>query len=128
MRFVLTVLSMLAAAPAWAEWVKVSESDLAVWYLDPATIRKDGSLRRVWRIKDHHKHQVSSDGIASYRNLDEYDCKDERFRTIVWSAHSGPMATGVILQSSDNNPYGGTWIYIPPATIEAGWLKFVCSR
>jgi len=42
MRVALIALLMLATAPAWAEWVKVDETDEVVIYVDPATIRKDG--------------------------------------------------------------------------------------
>ena len=53
MRVVLVALLMLATIPAWAEWLKVEENDIGtVFYLDPATIRKDGDLRRVWGLQD----------------------------------------------------------------------------
>ena len=51
-RLVLCLLLSLVAAPAWAEWVQVSETDHAFYYIDPATIRKDGNLRKFWTIAD----------------------------------------------------------------------------
>ena len=42
-------LMLLATSPAWAEWVKVYEtSNGDTFYIEPATIRKDGNLRKVW--------------------------------------------------------------------------------
>ena len=52
MRVVLTALMLLATNTAWAEWVKVAESDTLVHYLDPATIRQYGSLRSAWELED----------------------------------------------------------------------------
>ena len=43
------VLAAVSGA-ALAEWVKLDESDQVHSYIDPATIRKDGNLRRVWEI------------------------------------------------------------------------------
>ncbi len=40
MRIFLMWLLVLAAAPTRAEWVKVAEGSLAIYYVDPASIRK----------------------------------------------------------------------------------------
>ena len=73
MRFVLAALLLLATIPAWAEWVRLGETDTAIHYLDPATIRKDSNLRRVWELQDLKVRLP--DGELSRRTLFEYDCK-----------------------------------------------------
>ena len=123
MRLILTLLLTLAAAPAWAEWVKVSETDEVTFYIDPATIRKDGNLRRVWEIQDLKKRDKG--GVMSRRGLFEYDCKDERDRVLSFSAHSDPMAGGKVLFSL-NEP--DKWDYIPPRTVSQTRMQFVCAK
>ena len=87
MRIVLIAWLILVATPAWAEWVKVSESDGLTGYVDPATIRKNGNLRRVWEIQDL-KARGTKFGELSRRVLNEYDCKEERMRTLSATFHS----------------------------------------
>lgn len=123
MRLILTLLLTLAAAPAWADWVKVSETDEVTFYIDPATIRKDGNLRRVWEIQDLKK--PDKEGVMSRRGLLEYDCKDERDRVLSFSAHSDPMAGGKLLFSL-NEP--GKWDYIPPETLRRTTMRIACAK
>lgn len=123
MRLVLCLLLTFAAAPAWAEWVEVSETDNSIYYIDPATIRKDGNLRRVWTIQDLK--QRHKDGEMSRRGLYEYDCKEERFRILSISEHSDPMARGKTL-FSDSEP--GKWIHTPPETPSQTMLRIVCAK
>ena len=123
MRVVLTVLLMLATAPAWAEWLKVSENDTVVFYVDPATLRKDGTLRRVLELQDLKRRD--RDGELSRRSVFEYDCADERYRILSSSAHAGQMATGaVIINVSDPDP--DTWDHAPLESVAETLLRLVC--
>ena len=123
MRLVLTTLLMLAATPAWAEWVKYDENERGIFYFDPATIRKDGNLRKAWESIDHKNPGES--GERSARLLIEYDCKKERYRRLSGFLFSGPMVSGDILVSSSAP---GAWDYPPPGTPAETILKLVCSR
>lgn len=124
MRIILCFLLSLVAAPAWAEWVKVSvaeDGSLSI-YIDPASIRKDGNLRKVWQI--NARKQRDKDGAMSVRARHEYDCKEDRFRVLAASSHSEPMAGGDVLESADDP---STWFAIPPDTLSARVLKVVCA-
>lgn len=123
MRVVLCFLIALVAAPAWAEWQKVAESDRAVTYLDPATIRKNGDIRKVWQIQDLKKRE--KDGTKSRRSFNEYDCKEQRKRLLSFSAHSERMAAGNTLFS---NSEPEDWIPVPPSTSAEAALEIVCAK
>ena len=124
MRVVLVALLMLATIPAWAQWLKVEENDIGtVFYLDPATIRTDGNLRRVWGMQDLKT--PGSDGALSRRGLNEFNCKEGRFRVLAYSHHSGRMLTGETLLQGDSP---SEWHHILPDTPNEVMFKFVCSR
>ena len=127
MRLVLCLLLTLAAAPAWAGWVKVSVTDEHTTYIDPATIEKDGNLRRFWQVYDL-KQRGAALGEMSRRYLSEYDCKEERFRRLSMSFHSDQMAGGRVLNSG-NEP--GKWNDIkprvPPSPAQT-IMRFVCAK
>lgn len=105
MRAVLCFLCVLLATPASAEWVKVSETDIVVVYIDPATIRKDRHLRWVWEVQDFK--QTRSDGLMSRRVLDEFDCREEQVRFLAMFNHTEPMGTGPALPLG-NDPFIST--------------------
>ena len=123
MRVVLTLLLIFAAAPACAEWVKVGRTDAAVHYVDPATVQKTGSLRRVWAMQDLV--QAGDDGVRSIRALQEYDCTQQRFRYLSIEAHAGPMAGGGILAAHEMRD---AWSYRPPGTKTSAIGKIVCGQ
>ena len=105
---------LLATGSAWAEWEPVFFTyDGDTNYIDPATIRKEGSLRKVWEILDLK--QRHKDGEMSRRSRSEYDCKNERRRFMSISEHSEPMARGETLRSVTNT---SGWYDIPPVQRE----------
>lgn len=108
---------------AGAEWVVYRENDEMVFYYDPATIRKDGNLRRVWGLQDLK--QRNKDGYLSLRALTEFDCENERARTLSSSVHSGAMAGGKVLYTETTKT--PQWNYIPPGTVAEVLFRRVCK-
>lgn len=97
------LLLALAAAPASAGWEKYAETEAAVLYLDPASIRKDGNFRRVWELHDFRKPDGA--GALSQRFLWEIECSANQYRRVASSSHSEPQLGGAIVQmSSDSGP------------------------
>lgn len=124
MRLITTMLALLlASSGAWAEWMGVSKTDKAVFYIDPATIRKDGNLRKVWEVTDYRSR--AEKGHLSFRSRKEYDCKLERFRFLSGSEHTGQMATGETINSYDAS---SPWFDIPPNSSSEHILKIVCDQ
>jgi len=123
MRLALCILLALAASPALAGWVKVSETESSVFYIDSRTIHKSGDLRTVWEIQDlKQKHE---DGYMSIRLWAEYDCKERRRRIKSIYGHDKPMAGGQVLMV---DKLTGQWIAIAPDTPFSTILGIVCSR
>ena len=124
-RNALMFLLTLVVSPAWADWVKVGvmEDGDADFYIDPATIRKDGSLRKVWELIDHKQRKMN--GEMSYRSFVEYDCVAVRHRGLTLTTHSEPMAGGKILLMSLE---AREWDYIAPKSVSESALKIVCSK
>lgn len=119
----MTVILLFAASPAWAEWVAVGRTDAAVHYVDPATVRMDGGLRRVWAMQDMV--EASAEGVRSIRALQEYDCAERRFRYLSIAAHSGPMAGGWMLATHNLRD---DWSDRPPGTNSTAIEKIVCGN
>ena len=123
MKKLFLVCLMMLAGSSWAEWVRYEETEKTIFYYDPATIRKEGDLRRVWVLLDSRKRNDKGD--MSSRVRFEYDCKKERYRFLGFSSHAEPMAGGEVLLmgGEDNN-----WMAIAPNTVDETILKIVCAK
>ena len=118
-------LLLLATGSAWAGWEEVGESSTeTTFYIDRATIRKDGNLRRMWEVLDLK--QRGKDGGISFRTKNEYDCKGERYRILASSSHAEPMAGGKTIFSFGEDPSG--WRDIPPRTPSEAKLRIACAQ
>jgi len=123
MRVVLMLLLLVAAAPARAEWVKVSHTAREDFYIDPATIRRNGNLRSVAVMQDLQ--QQGPDGALSRQAMDEYDCANKTRRLLSIQQYSGRMTGGQLI-GSENTP--SEWNPIPASTHALTVLRIVCAR
>lgn len=123
-RFFSCLLLAAMSTGAIAEWVQYLETEQIVYYIDAATIRRDGNFRKVWLVQDLK--QRTKYGAMSRRFLEEFDCKKERFRLLSISVHSGPMASGETLGPTLSDQW--QWEYIAPSTVTAETLKLVCDK
>lgn len=120
----IAALLLLAAAPAFAEWVLVYDTEEASFYIDPATMGKEGRRLKVTGLQDLRVRDI--DGAASRRAQAEYDCAQARYRLVSLLVYSDAMGRGKILWSMDANPDG--WTSIPPGTGIEVFLAMACTQ
>lgn len=119
---------MLTAGPAWADWVRHGEEPWGVYYYDPATIKRDGNLARVWTLLNRKTSHPTPLGLAlSSRVLLEFDCTRKRVRQLAYSEHSEAMAGGNTLGFIET-PDGGItgWEDISRKTPAGLLLTIIC--
>ena len=76
--WLLVMFLVLSSGHVYAEWVLVSGDDAAglAVYVDPATIRRNGNLAKMWQLYDYKTVQtVAGDSLLSMKRFNEYDCK-----------------------------------------------------
>ena len=123
-RSVLSILLLVVATSVRADWVKVGEDDGSVVYVDAATLVKSGDVRRAWTLSDVKL--ARADNVASFRTLDDFNCKEGRRRTIFRVTYSGPMATGKVLDSG--KPILDKFEVVYPFS-PGGWqFEYVCRK
>ena len=130
MRFILMlILTAVSTGVAATEWVRiVGESERAIPYYDPATIRRSGNMVKMWKLSDYKKVQVTSNmQYLSSKSQSEYDCKDNRSQLLSGTLHSGNMGSGTLVFTMTAPP-GNNWKPIVPGTVtEADW-KIACGK
>ena len=123
-RVFLGVLLLLAATFARAEWVRLGENAAAVIYVDPATLEIRGDVRRILTLNDVKWSR--GDNVVSFTTLDDYNCKENRRRTVFRESYAGPMATGKVIDSGRPTliDFENVFAYTPGA-----WqLEYVCKQ
>ncbi len=124
LRVTLLLGLLLLAGAAWAEWVAVYANAEASFYIDPASIRKEGALLKVAGLQDLKQRDV--DRAMSRRAQAEYDCQSGRYRLVSLVVYAEPMARGKVLWSMDANPDG--WTTVPPGTGVDVILELACTQ
>ena len=116
------VLSLFCVC-AKAGWVKVAETDTAVFYADPGSVLTIGKYRRIWTLIDFNS--VQAQGIMSIRGLEEYDCVEQRVRFLSQTNHEGKLATGRVL--SGIGTIDG-WDFLPPNSPLSRVMAVACAK
>jgi hypothetical protein len=127
-RLLLIILLFLSSAPAYAEWVKVSDTDEAgkTVYVDPATIRRNSNLVTMWQFYDYKTVQtVAGIGFLTVKEQWEFDCAEERSRVLALTEFSGNMGSGTVVYT---NSEVGKWRPVAPSSIGQLLWKFACSK
>ena len=123
LHFVLSALLLLAVTSAQADWVRVGENSGMAVYVDPTTLVKDGDVRRAWGLQEMKWYR--SDGVVSFKTLDDFNCKENRRRTVFRVAYAGTMATGKVLDSGSLMVSDFEQVY--PFSPGAWQLEYVCG-
>lgn len=124
----LFMLLMLSSQSVYAEWILVSGDDEAGLkvYVDPATLRRNGNLAKMWQLYDYKTVQtVAGDSLLSMKRFNEYDCTEERTRMLGYTWFSGNMGNGnVVYSTTEHQP----WEPVVPRTINRTLWKVACDK
>jgi len=125
----LLLVLLLSTSTAWAEWAHIGETDHAVLYINPASIRKDGNLVTSSQLPyyknrqlTNYKEEQDSDGMSIQTTV-EYDCQQGRYRFLSIRRHAEPMGAGATLLETDNGP----WHNITPDTASETLFLILCN-
>jgi hypothetical protein len=120
---VAVVAGLGAPVAVHAAWVPVDATETSYDYLDPASIRVEGSLRRVWTL--HDLAQADADGDRSYRSLLEFHCPEARYRNLQTLFHAGSMGTGRL---TGRTAQPGAWRRVQAGSVAATVMQRACQR
>jgi hypothetical protein len=122
---VMLLLAMVSGSAA-AEWSKFWVDNTGSQYFDSASIRRTGSIVKMWVLNDFNKAQaVSAKQFISQKVQWEIDCKDERMRIVFLSNHAENMGGGVTVYS-DSDAFN--WVPVSPESMRAILWRVACGR
>ena len=124
----LVTLLVLSQGPADAEWVVVetTQSGITAVYVEPDSIRRTEQMVKMWHVINFKRVQsYLGYAVLSVRAQGQYDCADERTRTLVETDFSSHMARGAVVYAYPN---AGQWHPVAPQTIAHTLLQVACGK
>ena len=126
MKLLLGLMLLMTAGAASAEWMRSGDNDEHIQYVDRATIRRNGNFVKMWSLADFKKVKVTGGkSNLSLRSQQEYDCKEERIRTLAITTFSGQMGSGTVNYFDSDTE---KWIPVPPRSIAETMWKIACGK
>ena len=107
------------------KWVIVNVNDNAETYIDPTTIRREGTIRKFWAFHNL-KVRNARYGHMSIRTRQEIDCKKQTSRITSVHQFSESMLKGTV---TGNYSYpDDVWSDIAPDSMDEALMEYVCPK
>ena len=124
---VMSMTGISGNAAAAEVWVVVGKNEKFTAYASPASMRKDGTMVKMWDLFDYKTAQTSETGkrfVSSKRHI-EYDCKQMRVRPFAASSHTESMGQGQLAEARDLSP---KWNTVATGSADELLWKFACGK
>lgn len=115
---ILLSAALTCTGNALAEWQEIGKTDAFALYVDTATVQKQGDKAQVISMLDFKKpgqNPKTKEAVNSIIGLNEFDCKDIKYRPIEFKVFAGNMGKGKVVeeQKTPDSSYetidNGTW-------------------
>ena len=117
---------MLISVQAFAEWTYITKYDENKFYIDKASIKKQGDIVKFWLRTEFEKHPLNA---LSSLLVHEVNCKKRLIKTLYIEGYDQHNLNGNILASgyiTENDPTG-SFEKLTNNTPEDLELNFVCK-
>jgi hypothetical protein len=112
---------------AFAEWEGAAGTDDSIIYVDRSTIRIMGQTSKMWSLIDLKTARNVADEkpYKSQKNQIQYECKEESYRILYSTRHSGKMGGGTIVKTSTHEQ---TWAPVAPGSAVKILWEIACGK
>jgi hypothetical protein len=104
------------------QWRIVSSTNDVVWFVLTKSIGLEGVSRRAWLMRAYAE-PYPEYGWLSGRELQKFDCANERFQQVKATLFSGSWGSGDVLYSFGEQE----WEYVPPGTAFESVARYICD-
>ncbi len=126
-KLILALVLMTISNTALAEWREFNDDENFTTYIDVQSIRKNEGTARMWVLVNFKVPKlVGKEQVGSLRLLNEFDCVDERIRTLDTHFFKRKMADG--LTPNLEKKVVGEWAYLAPQTGGYVMMEIACRE
>lgn len=124
-KLLLSLLLLAGGDQVMANWVRFSQNEQSVFYIDSDVSKKFGGNVMIWVLRDHASPRYAEFGsYMSSKDQIEVDCAGRRIRRIYSSDHAKPMGAGQQMHY-EHGPM--SWNYAAPNTIVSRMVDVACG-
>jgi hypothetical protein len=128
-KIVLMCLLAVVSNSAFADWIYVDSTDNFDSYANQDTIRKNGSIVKMWQLDNYNVTQKDVDQangkeFFSVIAQQEHDCKEERTRPLALTYYAKNMGAGDVIY---NQTFTGYWQPVLPGSMAESMWKVACG-
>jgi len=118
---------LLLSGSSFAAWTPAGNTDKITIYSDPASIRKQGNVVKMWAIIEPKiPSEDQGKTIQSIKIPFEFNCKQERSRLTGMMTYEGKMGSGALITSETDLQYN--WAPVSPGSPEEVLSKIACAK
>ena len=122
---------MLSACMANAAWTRIDESDDTVVYADIDSLKRSANTATLWHLNDlktARQTLITMSAGQSYLSTkvqQEFDCQEQKVRTLSFAAHSRKMGSGNVVLADDEATH---WVSVFPGSIVPLLFEMACGK
>jgi hypothetical protein len=126
MKKILFVFLMGLNSIAYAQWTLVGDNDAGQFYIDLTSIHQINQNKRVWVKTEYSSNSKMTlqENIRSTRSLQEFDCRERKYRRLSFHAYKQPNLIDSVFTSNTVQE----WQYIPPNSVSDAELRLICIK
>ncbi len=121
---------MCSVSYAGWEFTTVTSDGEFIDYHDKSTIRKKGSIAKMWVMRDFSAAQIFSEGktYQSSKMMSAFDCKEDTVASISIIWYSGALGDGSVVSTHTIKDSEREWHPIVPGSVDAASWKIACGK
>jgi hypothetical protein len=126
-KFLLILSVLFFTQFAKADWVEIGKNETGTFFVHAASIERTGDFVKMWFLIDFKRNQVDSStrSFRSTKDQTEYDCKEQRTRTLYYNNYAEKMGTGKIVFTM-KDPF--KWRPVVVGSISENLFKIACGK
>ncbi len=132
MKRLIFVCLLMTCSASWAEWkfTGSTKSGSYTAYHEKSTIRKNGSIVKMWIMWDFSVIQTDTlgDKYLSQKVLVAYDCRSETSAAISIVQFSDSMGNGVVVYTGSRKENALDWTPVVPNSIDEAEWQIACGK
>jgi hypothetical protein len=130
MKRLLFAVLMMVCSVSWAEWVITGRTNKDTYYHDKSSIRRNGSVVKMWTMTNYGSVQTSAGGYRhkSAKDFLIFNCRDETIEIISSSIYSGSMGTGSVVWSGTRQESDRVFRPIVPDSFSEIHWQIACGK
>lgn len=125
-KYLMAILLTIISTSAMAEWTLIAEYDDFDFFINKASIHKNGNIAKMWSFYDFKSPQKANRvTYLSKLMVEKYDCVEGKLNGLSTTIYAKNKQKGEIVRFDHNNK---SWELISPGSLGEKKWKTACGK